>query len=86
MYLMDPRDIPKIVDVINTHRPFVVFAVPAHYTFFTKMDLNELCTLMPRFILQDLNLAKEMEMEPNKNLPVNQHQRINKQYRQKRIL
>jgi hypothetical protein len=36
---------------------------------FTKMDLNELCTLMPRFILQDLNLAKEMEMEmePNEN-------------------
>jgi len=34
---------------------------------FTKVDLNELCTLMPRFILQDLNLAKEMEMEPNEN-------------------
>jgi len=34
---------------------------------FTKMDLNELCTIMPRFILQDLNLAKEMEMEPNEN-------------------
>jgi hypothetical protein len=34
---------------------------------FTKMDLNELCTLMPSFILQDLNLAKEMEMKPKKN-------------------
>jgi hypothetical protein len=34
---------------------------------FTKVDLNELCTLMPRSILQDLNLAKEMEMEPNEN-------------------
>lgn len=41
MYLMDPRDIPKIVDVINKHRPFVVFAVPAHYTLFTKMDLKK---------------------------------------------
>jgi len=37
------------------------------YVDFTEMDLNELCTLMPRFILQDLNLAKEMEMEPNEN-------------------
>ena len=34
---------------------------------FTKVDLNDLCTLMPRFVLQDLNLAKEMEMEPNEN-------------------
>ncbi|MFW9794414.1 MAG: aldehyde ferredoxin oxidoreductase C-terminal domain-containing protein, partial [Candidatus Thorarchaeota archaeon] len=41
MYLMDARDIPKIVDVINKHRPFVVFAVPAHYTMFTKMDLKK---------------------------------------------
>lgn len=34
---------------------------------FTKMNLNELCIFMPRFMLQDLNLAKEMEMEPNEN-------------------
>ena len=39
MYLMDPRDIPKIVDVINKHRPFMVFAVPTHYTLFSNMDL-----------------------------------------------
>ncbi|MHA2349793.1 MAG: aldehyde ferredoxin oxidoreductase C-terminal domain-containing protein [Candidatus Thorarchaeota archaeon] len=39
MYLMDSRDIPKIVDVINKHRPFLVFAVPTHYTLFSKMDL-----------------------------------------------
>ncbi|MHA2083712.1 MAG: aldehyde ferredoxin oxidoreductase C-terminal domain-containing protein [Candidatus Thorarchaeota archaeon] len=39
MYLMDSRDIPKIVEVINKHRPFMVFAVPTHYTFFSKMDL-----------------------------------------------
>jgi len=41
MYLMDARDISNIVDVINRHRPFVVFAVPAHYTMFSKMDLRK---------------------------------------------
>lgn len=39
MHLMDSRDITKIVDVINKHRPFIVFAVPTHYTFFSQMDL-----------------------------------------------
>jgi aldehyde:ferredoxin oxidoreductase len=39
MYLMDPRDFPKIVDVINKQRPFMVFGVPTHYTIFSKMDL-----------------------------------------------
>jgi long-chain acyl-CoA synthetase len=39
MHLMDSRDIPKIVDVINQHRPFIVFAVPTHYMLFSKMDL-----------------------------------------------
>jgi len=34
---------------------------------FTKIDLDELCKLMPHFILQDLNLAKDMEIEPNEN-------------------
>ena len=34
---------------------------------FTKVDLNDLCMIMPRFMLQDFNLAKEMEMEPNEN-------------------
>jgi len=36
---------------------------------FTKVNFNELCMLMPRFILEDFNLAKEMEMrmEPNEN-------------------
>jgi len=39
MYLLDPRDFRKIVDVINKHRPFMVFAVPTHYTVFAHMDL-----------------------------------------------
>jgi hypothetical protein len=34
---------------------------------FTKVTLDELCMLLPHFILQNLNLAKEMEMEPNEN-------------------
>ena len=32
---------------------------------FTKMDLNELCEVLPNFITQDLNLAKAVEMKLN---------------------
>jgi hypothetical protein len=32
---------------------------------FTKIELNELCTVLPSLILQELNLAKEMTMELN---------------------
>ena len=32
---------------------------------FTKIELNELCEVLPTFIMQDLNLAKEMAMELN---------------------
>jgi len=32
---------------------------------FTKIELNELCAILPSLILQDLNLAKEMAMELN---------------------
>jgi aldehyde:ferredoxin oxidoreductase len=41
IYMTDPRDILRIVDIIDRHRPFVVFAVPAHYTMFSKMDLKK---------------------------------------------
>ncbi|MHA1951495.1 MAG: AMP-binding protein, partial [Candidatus Thorarchaeota archaeon] len=41
MFLMDPRDMVKIVDVINEYRPAIVFAVPAHYTIFCNMPLNK---------------------------------------------
>ena len=34
---------------------------------FTKMELNELYTVLPRIIMQDLDLAKDMEMEPKKD-------------------
>jgi len=41
MFLMDPRDISKIVEVINEYRPAMVFAVPAHYTMFCNMPLKK---------------------------------------------
>jgi hypothetical protein len=34
---------------------------------FTKMELNDLCTVFPRLMLQDLNLAKEIEMQADEN-------------------
>ncbi|MBY8998309.1 MAG: AMP-binding protein [Candidatus Thorarchaeota archaeon] len=41
MFLMDPRDMVKIVEVINEYRPAIVFAVPAHYTMFCDMPLKK---------------------------------------------
>lgn len=32
---------------------------------FTKMNLNELCVVLPKFIMQDLNLAKQVEIKSN---------------------
>lgn len=34
---------------------------------FTKMTIEELCEVMPRFILDNLNLAREMELTPKDN-------------------
>ena len=39
IHLMDSRDLTKIVETINQHRPFMVFAVPTHYSLFSQMDL-----------------------------------------------
>jgi long-chain acyl-CoA synthetase len=41
IFLMDPRDVVKIVEVINEYRPAMVFAVPAHYTMFCNMPLKK---------------------------------------------
>lgn len=41
IFLMDPRDMIKIVEVINEYRPAIVFAVPAHYTIFCNMPLRK---------------------------------------------
>ncbi|MFX1253456.1 MAG: AMP-binding protein [Promethearchaeota archaeon] len=45
MFLMDPRDIDKMVEIIKTHRPFMVMAVPTHYMLFLNKDLQK----MPMF-------------------------------------
>ena len=39
MYLVDPRDINRIVDTIKKHRPFMVCAVPTHYMLFVEKDI-----------------------------------------------
>ncbi|MFX1377388.1 MAG: AMP-binding protein [Promethearchaeota archaeon] len=39
MYLMDPRDMVKIVEVIIKNRPFMVIGVPAHYIRFLQLEL-----------------------------------------------
>jgi len=39
MFLVDPRDIDKIVDIIKKHRPFMVCAVPTHYMLFVEKDI-----------------------------------------------
>ena len=39
IFLMDPRDMVKIVEVLQKHRPFMVFGVPAHYMRFISMDI-----------------------------------------------
>ncbi len=39
MFLVDPRDIDRIVDTIKKHRPFMVCAVPTHYMLFVEKDI-----------------------------------------------
>ncbi len=39
MFLMDPRDMVKIVEVLKKYRPFMVLGVPAHYMRFIHMDI-----------------------------------------------
>ena len=39
MFLMDPRDMVRIVEVIKMNRPFMVIGVPAHYIRFLKLDI-----------------------------------------------
>jgi len=39
MYLMDPRDMKRIADVIKSVRPFIVFAVPTHYIYLKNFDI-----------------------------------------------
>ena len=42
MFLMDPRDIDKIVEVIKKYRPFMTIGVPTHYMLFLTKDLSKM--------------------------------------------
>ncbi len=42
IYLVDPRDLDKIVDIIKKHRPFMVCAVPTHYMLLMEKDLPKM--------------------------------------------
>ena len=42
MFLMDPRDIDKIVEIINNYRPFMVIGVPTHFMLFLTKDLKRM--------------------------------------------
>jgi long-chain acyl-CoA synthetase len=39
MFLVDPRDINRILEIIKKHRPFMVCAVPTHYMLFVDRDV-----------------------------------------------
>jgi long-chain acyl-CoA synthetase len=39
IFLMDPRDMIRIVESIKKYRPFMVTAVPAHYIRFLQLDI-----------------------------------------------
>jgi long-chain acyl-CoA synthetase len=40
-YLMDPRDMVRMVEIIKKHRPFLVAGVPAHYMRFLQLDIPQ---------------------------------------------
>ncbi len=39
MFLVDPRDIKRILEIIKKHRPFMVCAVPTHYMLFLEGNI-----------------------------------------------
>ncbi len=42
MFLVDPRDINKILELIKKYRPFMVCAVPTHYMILTERDMPKM--------------------------------------------
>ncbi|MFW9915037.1 MAG: AMP-binding protein [Candidatus Thorarchaeota archaeon] len=42
IFLVDPRDIGRLVETIKEYRPFMVAAVPTHYTWLLKTDLKKM--------------------------------------------
>ncbi len=41
-FLMDPRDIDKILEVIKEYRPFMTIGVPTHYMLLLKKDIRKM--------------------------------------------
>ncbi len=42
VFLTDPRDIDRIVEIIKKHRPFMVLGVPTHYMLLLTKDLPKM--------------------------------------------
>ena len=42
IFLVDPRDINRILEIIRKNRPFMVCAVPTHYMIFTERDIPKM--------------------------------------------
>ena len=42
VFLVDPRDIKRILDIIKKYRPFMVCAVPTHYMIFAERDIPKI--------------------------------------------
>jgi long-chain acyl-CoA synthetase len=42
IFLVDPRDINKILSIIKQYRPFMVCAVPTHYMILTERDMPKM--------------------------------------------
>ena len=41
-FLVDPRDLDRIVEIIKKHRPFMVLGVPTHYMLLLDKDLQRI--------------------------------------------
>ncbi|MFQ6067813.1 MAG: AMP-binding protein, partial [bacterium] len=42
LFLTDPRDLDRIVEIIKKYRPFAVFGVPTHYMLLLNKDLQRI--------------------------------------------
>ena len=42
IFLMDPRDIDKMIEVIKKYRPFMIIGVPTHFILFLTKDIKRL--------------------------------------------
>jgi len=42
IFLMDPRDIDKMIEIIKKYRPFMIIGVPTHFMLFLTKDIKRL--------------------------------------------